>query len=68
LPRNPLITTRLPRLRTYQSAGRFADKIQAQLGNRIAKPGGNTLDLLVASGIGLPAMVYGSVLFLNYTQ
>ena len=24
------------------------------------------LDLLVASGIGLPAMVYGSVLFLNY--
>ncbi len=26
------------------------------------------LDLLVASGIGLPAMVYGSVLFVNYMQ
>jgi len=26
------------------------------------------LDLLVALGIGVPAMVYGSVLFLNYMQ
>jgi hypothetical protein len=35
----------------------------------IAKPGERMwLDLLVASGIGLPAMVYGSVLFLNYMQ
>jgi hypothetical protein len=26
------------------------------------------LDLLVASGLGLPAMVYGSLLFVNYMQ
>ena len=26
------------------------------------------LDLLVASGVGLPAIVYGSVLFVHYLQ
>jgi hypothetical protein len=45
-------------------------KFQAQSGESIAKPGGQRmwLDLLVASGLGLPAMIYGSVLFLNYMQ
>jgi hypothetical protein len=26
------------------------------------------LDLLVASGLGLPALAYGSLLFVNYMQ
>jgi len=26
------------------------------------------LDLLVAAGLGIPAMVYGSLLFVNYMQ
>jgi len=36
----------------------------------IAELGGQRmwLDLLVASGLGLPAIVYGSVLFVNYLQ
>jgi hypothetical protein len=51
------------------SSRQFADKISSATRISIAKPGGNMwLDLLVASGMGLPAMVYGSVLFLNYMQ
>ena len=49
----------------------FADKISSPTREFIAKHGGGQrvwLDLLVASGIGLPAMVYGSVLFLSYMQ
>jgi hypothetical protein len=40
------------------------------LANPIAKPkgAGMWLDLLVASGLGLPAMIYGSLLFLHYMQ
>jgi hypothetical protein len=49
--------------------GQLADKISSPTRESIAKPGERMwLDLLVASGIGLPAMVYGSVLFLNYMQ
>ena len=38
--------------------------------DRIAELGGQRmwLDLLVASGLGLPAIVYGSVLFVHYLQ
>jgi hypothetical protein len=45
-------------------------RFQAQLANQLQSQGGQRmwLDLLVASGIGLPTMVYGSVLFLNYMQ
>jgi hypothetical protein len=36
----------------------------------IAQLGGQRmwLDLLVASGLGFPAILYGSVLFVNYLQ
>jgi hypothetical protein len=38
--------------------------------NCIAELGGQRmwLDLLVACGLGLPVIVYGSVLFVNYLQ
>jgi hypothetical protein len=44
---------------------RFRD----QLANRSQSQGQRMwLDLLVASGLGLPALVYGSVLLVNYMQ
>jgi hypothetical protein len=47
----------------------FLTRFKAQSGESIAKPGARMwLDLLVASGLGLPAMVYGSLLFVNYMQ
>jgi hypothetical protein len=50
--------------------GQFADKISSPTRESVAKPGEQRmwLDLLVASGLGLPAMLYGSLLFVNYMQ
>jgi hypothetical protein len=52
------------------SPGQFADKISSPTRESVVKPGEQRmwLDLLVASGLGLPAMLYGSLLFVNYMQ
>jgi hypothetical protein len=52
------------------SPGQFADKISSPTRESVAKLGEQRmwLDLLVASGLGLPAIFYGSLLFVNYMQ
>jgi hypothetical protein len=51
-------------------ASRKKAQNQAQVRGCIAELGGQRmwLDLLVASGLGLPAIVYGSVLIVHYLQ
>jgi len=63
-------TEALDPLTAHHPPDNLLTRFQAQLANQNCKIRGQRmwLDLLVASGIGLPAMVYGSVLFLNYMQ
>jgi hypothetical protein len=47
----------------------FLTRFKAQSCQSKAKPGQRMwLDLLVASGLGLPALLYGSLLFVTYMQ
>jgi hypothetical protein len=50
-------------------SGQFSDTIQGPIWRIHCNAGQRMwLDLLVASGLSLPALVYGSLLFVNYMQ
>jgi phospholipase/lecithinase/hemolysin len=58
-----------PTLAAHHLLDNVLTQFQAQLAQLLQSWGQRMwLDLLVASGIGLPAIVYGSVLFVNYMQ
>jgi Tfp pilus assembly protein PilN len=60
--------------RSRRAKSLFSDnlltKFQAQSGKSHCKARGQRmwLDLLVAAGLGLPAVLYGTILFANYLQ
>ena len=57
------------RARSEPFPANFLTRFKAQSGESVARlEACMWLDLLVASGLGLPAMAYGSLLFVNYMQ